>query len=208
MEARTAAKLQIRDLLITAPAPVRKYVEAVHGGGRRINRAGALRPDLERLNDPHQAAKFALRQLSRHVKSLDEQIDKLDVHLTQLVAACAPTLTACRGIGTQHAAQLLIKAGPNIEQLENGGAFARRCSVAPVPISSGKTNRMRLHRGGDRKAKKTLHHIAVARIHIDPLDQVHMERRRAEGLSKRDVVRYLKRFIAREVFNALKQDLL
>ena len=71
---------------------------------------------------------------------------KVNVHLAQLVAKCAPTLTACRGIGTQHAAQLLITAGQNIERLENDGAFARLCGVAPVPISSGKTNRMRLHR--------------------------------------------------------------
>ena len=208
MKAHTAAKLQIRDLLITAPAPLREYVEAVRGSGRRINRAGALRPDLERLDDPHQAAKFALRQLSRRVKSLEEEMQEVDVHLAQLVAKCAPKLLTCRGIGTQHAAQLLITAGQNIERLQNDGAFARLCGVAPVPISSGKTNRMRLHRGGDRKANKTLHLIAVARIRIDPRTQIYMERRRAEGLSKRDVVRCLKRFIAREVFNALKQDLL
>jgi hypothetical protein len=67
---------------------------------------------------------------------------------------------------------------------------------------------MRLHRGGDRKANKALHLIAVVRIRTDPRTQIYMERRRTEGLSKRDVLRCLKRFIAREVFTALKQDLL
>ena len=132
----------------------------------------------------------------------------MDVRLARLVAKCAPTLTACRRIGTQHAAQLLITTGHNIDRLEIDGAFARLCGVAPVPISSGKSNRMRLHRGGDRKANKTPHLITVARIRTDPRTQIYMERRRAEGLSKRDVIRCLKRFIAREAFNALKQDLL
>ena len=208
IKARTVTKLQIHDLLITAPAPLSEYVEAVNGNGRRISRAGALRPDLERLDDPWLAAKFALRQPSRRVKALTEEIEEVDVHLAQLVAKCAPALLRCRGIGTQHAAQLLITAGQNIERLQGDGAFARLCGVAPVPSSSGKTNRMRLHRGGDRRAIKTLHLIAVARIRTDPRTQVYMERRRAEGLSRRDILRCLKRFIAYEVFNALKQDLL
>jgi len=208
MMARTVAKLQIRDLLITAPAPLREHVGAVHGNGRRINRARALRPDLEHLDDPSHAAKFALRQLSRRVRSLDEEIKEVDAHLAQLVAQCAPTLMTCRGVGTQHAAQLLITAGQNIGRLQNDGAFARLCGVAPVPISSGKTNRMRLHRGGDRNANRTLHLIAVARIRTDSRTKVYIERRRGEGLPKRDVLRCLKRFIAREVFNALKKYLL
>jgi len=114
----------------------------------------------------------------------------------------------CRGIGTQHAAQLLITAGQNLERLHSDGAFARLCGVAPVPVSSGKTNRMRLHRGGDRQANRTLHLIAVSRLRIDPRTQIYMERRRKDGLSKMDVLRCLKRFIAREVYNALKLDLL
>ena len=80
--------------------------------------------------------------------------------------------------------------------------------MAPIPVSSGKTNRMRLHRGGDRRANKTLHLIAVARLRLDPATKVYMERRRTEGLSKKDVVRCLKRYIAREAFGALRQDLL
>jgi transposase len=208
IKSRKVALLQIRDLLITAPSDVREYVDAAKGQGHRVNRAGALRPDLSRLDEPTQAAKFALRELSRRIKYLGEEIKEVDVHLARLVEDCAPHLLACLGIGTQHAAQLLITAGQNLERLHDDGSFARLCGVAPIPISSGKTNRMRLHRGGDRRANSTLHLIAVARLRLDPRTRDYMERRRADGLSKRDVLRCLKRFIAREVFNALKLDLL
>jgi transposase len=208
VKARTVALLQIRDVLITAPAELRESIEAAGGSRHRVNRAGALRPELERLGEPLQAAKFTLRQLSRRVKFLDEEIAGVNAQLSQLVARCAPHLLECRGIGTQHAAQLLITAGQNLERLHSDGAFARLCGVAPVPVSSGKTNRMRLHRGGDRQANRTLHLIAVGRLRMDPRSQIYMARRRADGLSKMDVLRCLKRFIAREVYNALKLDLL
>jgi len=111
------------------------------------------------------------------------------------------------GIGTQHAAQLLITAGQNIGRLHSEAAFARLCGVAPIPVSSGHTHRMRLHRGGDRQANSALHMIAVCRLRYDPRTIDYMNRRRAEGLSKKDVLRCLKRFIAREVFKDLKLDL-
>jgi transposase len=208
IKARTIGLLQIRDVLITAPAELREWIESAGGARHRVNRAGALRPDLEHLGEPLQAAKFTLRQLSRRVKFLDEEIAGVDHQLTMLVERCAPSLLRCRGIGTQHAAQLLITAGQNLERLHSDGAFARLCGVAPVPVSSGKTNRMRLHRGGDRQANRALHLIVIARLRLDPKTQVYMARRRAEGLSKMDVVRCLKRFVAREVYNALKFDLL
>jgi transposase len=208
VKARTVALLQIRDVLITAPAELREWVESAGGSRHRVNRAGALRPDLDRMGEPLQAAKFALRQLSRRVKFLDGEIAGVNAQLDQLVARCAPHLLQCRGIGTQHAAQLLITAGQNLERLRNDGAFARLCGAAPVPVSSGKTHRRRLHRGGDRQANRALHLIAIARLRLDPRTQAYMARRRAEGLSKMDVLRCLKRFIAREVYNALKLDLL
>ena len=208
VKARTVALLQIRDVLITAPSELREHVESAGGTRHRVNRAGALRPDLERLGERLQAAKFTLRQLSRRVMMLDEEIAGVNTQLNHLVARCAPHLLESCGIGTQHAAQLLITAGQNLDRLHSDSAFARLCGVAPVPVSSGKTNRMRLHRGGDRQANRTLHLIAIARLRIDPRTQIYMERRRTDGLSKSDVVRCLKRFIAREVYKALKLDLL
>jgi len=208
IKARTIALLQIRDVLITAPSELRERVEGAGGTRHRVNYAGALRPDASRLGEPLQAAKVSLRMLARRIKFLDEEIKDVDVILETLVKRCAPTLLSCPGIGTQHAAQLLITAGQNLGRLPNEAAFARLCGVAPIRVASGKTNRMRLHRGGDRRANRTLHLIAVARLRYDARTQAYMERRRAEGLSKKDVLRCLKRFIAREVFNALNEDLL
>jgi len=208
IKSRTAALLQIRDVLITAPAQLREHIECAGGARHRVNRAASLRPDADHLGQPLQAAKLSLRQLARRVKFFDAEIAEVDTHLRLLVANCAPALLACVGIGTQHAAQLLITAGQNIGRIPNEAAFARLCGVAPIPVSSGHTHRMRLHRGGDRRANMTLHLIVVARLRMDKRTQAYMERRRAEGLSKKDIIRCLKRFVAREVYNALKLDLL
>ena len=107
--------------------------------------------------------------------------------LDQLVGQAASTLTSRLGIGTSHAAQFLISAGQNADRPGSESAFARLCGVAPIPISSGKTHRMRLHREADRQANRALHLIAVCRLRYDPKTITYMERRRAEGLSKKDV---------------------
>jgi transposase len=189
VKSRTVALLQIRDVLVTAPAELREHVEAAGGSRHRVNRAASLRPDVDRLGDPLQASKFALRTLARRVKVLDDEIKEVDAAMAPLVAICAPTLLGCMGIGTQHAAQLLITGGQNFGRLHSEAAFARLCGAAPIPISSGKTNRQRLHRGGDRRANMTLHLIVVARMRLDPRTKDYMARRRAEGLSKRDIIR-------------------
>ena len=141
------------------------------------------------------------------IADLDSEITELERSLATLVEATAPSLISKIGIGTIHAAQLLITAGENIDQFRSEAAFARLCGAAPVPVSSGKSHRVRLHRGGDRKANRALHMIAVVRLRYDPRTIDYMQRRLTEGLSKKDVLRCLKRFIAREVFHDLKTDL-
>lgn len=162
---------------------------------------------IGRLHDPVQAVKLALRVLAVRAADLDAEIKELENALTTLVNATAPTLVSRVGIGTIHAAQLLVTAGENIARFRSEAAFARLCGVAPVPVSSGKSHRMRLHRGGDRKANRALHMIAVVRLRYDARTTDYMQRRLTEGLSKKDVLRCLKRFIAREVFNDLRTDL-
>jgi hypothetical protein len=108
---------------------------------------------------------------------------------------------------TDQAAQLLATAGENINRFHSEAAFARLCGVAPVPVSSGKNHRMRLHRGGDRKANRALHIIAVARLRYDARTIDYMQRRLSEGLSKKDVLRCLERVISREVFRDLTTGL-
>jgi transposase len=147
------------------------------------------------------------RSLAKRIQALEEEIALLDGQLDPLVKQSAPTLLTRMGIGTQHAAQLLITAGENIDRLRNEAAFARLCGVALIPVSSGYTHRMRLHRDGDRQANRALHMIAICRLRYDPQTINYMNRQRAEGLSKKDVLHCLKRFIAREVFNDLRTDL-
>jgi transposase len=207
VKARSAALVQLQSVLITAPAELRESITA-KGVRGKATQCASFRPDLTRVDEPLQAAKVTLRSLSRRITFLNEEVHEIDHQLDGLVANAAPTLLSQLGIGTQNAAQLLITAGENIDRLSSEAAFARLCGVAPIPASSGKTQRMRLHRGGDRQANRALHLIVVCRLRHDQRSRDYMDRRRAEGLSKKDVIRCLKRFVAREVFRDLTKDLL
>lgn len=206
VRSRTRTIVQLRSLLVTAPARLREQLTE-RSAAVLVARCAGLRPDLDRLDDPLQATKRALRAMARRIQMLDEEINETDASLKQLVERTAPTLTSKLAIGPGHAAQLLITAGQNIERLHSEAAFARLCGVAPIPISSGKTHRMRLHRGGDRQANAALHMIAVCRMRYHQPTIDYVKRRLSEGLSKKDVLRCLKRFIAREVYHDLKTDL-
>jgi transposase len=163
-----------------------------------------LRPDRARLHEPLQAAKLALRSVAERVRDLDRQIGLLDQHLAPLVA---PRTMSLLGVSTQHAGQLLVTAGQNIERLPSDGAFARLCGASPIPASSGRTSRHRLSRGGDRKANRALHLIAVCRLRYCARTRAYANRRTVEGLSKPEIIRCLKRYIARELYHTLSADL-
>jgi transposase len=197
---------QLQDLLVTAPSELRESITAVTGAGKATQSA-RLRPDLHHLADPLQAAKMALRSLARRIADLNAEIRNLDHALDELVAATSPSLVSKLGIGTGNAGQLLVTAGQNITRLTSEAAFARLCGVAPIPVSSGKTNRMRLHRGGDRQANRALYMITVCRLRYDPRTIAYVQRRITEGKTKAEAIRCVKRFIAREVYQALKADL-
>lgn len=207
VKARSVALVQLQGVLITAPAQLRASITAKGARGKAAQCA-SFRPDLTRVDEPLQAAKVTLRSLSRRFTFLNEEVHEIDYQLDTLVAKAAPTLLGRLDIGTQSAAQLLITAGENIDRLSSEAAFARLCGVAPAPASSGKTQRMRSHRGGDRQANRALHLIVVCRLRYDQRSRDYMDRRRAEGLSKKDVIRCLKRFVTREVFRDLTEDLL
>jgi transposase len=206
VKARSIAMSQLQDILVTAPAALREQV-TVPGTRRKAALCRNFRPDLSRLDDPVQAAKLTLKSLAKRIEQLDAEVSAIDARLDELVAAAAPTLVSRVGISTGHGAQFLITAGENIDRLRSEASFARLCGVAPIPASSGRSRRMRLHRGGDRQANRALHMIAVVRLRFDPRTIAYMQRRRAHGLSKKDVMRCLKRFIAREVFHDLTSDL-
>ncbi len=138
---------------------------------------------------------------------LDEEITELDNHLAPLVATAAPRTTALLGISTGHAGQLLVTAGQNIDRLGGEAACAALCGASPIPVSSGKRDRYRLNPGGDRQANRALHMIAVCRLRYCPRTRAYAERRTTEGKTKKDIMRCLKRYIAREVHTSLRADL-
>jgi transposase len=209
VKARTQTMNQLRALLVGAPEDLREQMRG-KGPVGLIHACARLRPrvagtDLATLDDPMQAAtKTALRRLARRHQQLNEEIAEADLELAALVDAAAPKLLALRGVGVEVAGQLLTTAGNNPERLRSEAAFAHLCSVAPIPASSGKTQRHRLHRGGDRAANCALHTIVLSRLGHDPRTRAYAARRTAEGLTKLEIIRCLKRYVAREIFAVLR----
>jgi transposase len=185
VKARAVASRQLGDLIVTAPADLRERLSCKTLPGQAAI-CVRFRPDRQRLTDPMQASKLALRTLARRIAALDAEIAQLDEHLEQLVRAAAPRTIALLGIGPQHAGQLLVTAGQNITRLHGEAPFARLCGVDPIPASSGKTTRHRLNPGGDRAANSALHMIAVVRLRYCERTQQYVKRRIAEGRSKRE----------------------
>jgi transposase len=138
------------------------------------------------------------------VQFLDDQIGRLDELIVPVVTVRAPGLLALYGIGPDTAALLLIAACDHPERLRSEAAWAHMCAVAPVPASSGKTRRHRLNRGGNREANHALWRIVITRMSAHPATRAYVERRTAEGLSKKDIIRCLKRYVAREVYPYLR----
>ncbi|UQA91203.1 IS110 family RNA-guided transposase [Streptomyces halobius] len=156
------------------------------------------------LTDPAFAAKTALRRLARRYQALQQEIKEADADLAPLVTRAAPSLVALPGVGIETAGQLLITAGDNPDRLRSETSFAHLCAAAPIPASSGRTNRHRINRGGDRHANSALYTIVLVRMQYDPRTRDYVARRTAEGMSTKDVMRCLKRFVAREVYRHLK----
>jgi transposase len=207
LKARTAALQQLDDLLITAPDGLRGELRR----GRTLKVRAALclqlRPDVERIHEPAQAAKLALRSLARRVRELDREIAELDRQLEQLVSAAAPRTVDLFGVGTQSASQLLVTAGQNIARLRSEAAFAKICGAAPIQASSGRTKRHRLDYGGDRQANRALHMIAVCRLRHCQRTRAYAAKRTADGLNRREILRCLKRYIARDTYHTLRADM-
>lgn len=201
IKARSQAKNQMKSLILTAPAELRERFEGLKAS-KLVDRCLRLRP--AEMTTPTTIAKFALRSLARRQGQLDTEISKIDVELTRLTKQTAPALVEAFGMGPNTAATLLVAAGDNVERITSESAFAALCGVSPIPASSGKTTRWRLSRGGNRQANSALHQIVIVRLKSDRRTRDYMERRIREGKSKLEVIRCLKRYVAREVFNILK----
>lgn len=192
---------QLHALVISAPEPLRQQLRSLPTK-QLITTAAALRPGPGL--DPVNATKQALKMLARRHREVDADIDELDQLLAQLVPQACPGLLELFGVGIDTAGALLVTAGDNPDRLHSDPAFASLCGVAPLPATSGKTtNRHRLNRGGDRQANAALYRITLCRLRYDPATRNYLERRTKEGLTKPEIIRCLKRYIAREVRHAL-----
>ncbi|MQA33747.1 IS110 family transposase [Modestobacter roseus] len=205
IKARTQAINQLKALVLTGPAELRQALTGLTSR-QLLATCRRLRADtrLTHLADPVTAAtKLTLRRLARRITALGEEINDIDTELRPLVTATAPALMAVYGVGTEVAAQLLVTAGDNPDRLRSEAAFAQLCGTAPLPASSGRTTRHRLNRGGDRHANYALHIIALVRLSSHQPTQDYAARRRAECLSNLEIIRCLKRYIAREIHHVL-----
>lgn len=206
VKARSATTAAMKALIITAPAEVRALFPGRPSAAAVVATAARLRPDTARLHDPVQATKHALRAMARRARALGQESDQLRAQLDALVRAAAPATAALFALGPDTTAALLIAIGDNPDRLRSESAFARLCGVAPIPASSGRTNRHRLHRGGNRQANSALHIAAVVRMRYCPRTQAYVQRRTEQGRTKPEIIRCLKRYLAREVFQALRHD--
>lgn len=198
---RTQAINQARALIVTGPDDLRARF-ARHTAATLVADLAALRP---RPGDvPGYATRIALRELGRRAQFLDAQLGRLGELIVPLVAARAPGLLALHGIGPDTAAILLVAAGDHPGRLRSEAAWAHLCAVAPIPASSGKVTRRRLNPGGDRQANHALWRIVITRMSSHAPTRAYVERRTAEGLSKKEIIRCLKRYAAREVYPHLR----
>jgi transposase len=141
-----------------------------------------------------------LRGLARRILTLTDEVKALNKQLTAALTACAPKLLKRHGVGPDTAAALLITAGDNPQRLTSAAAFAALCGVSPIEASSGKTIRHRLNRGGDRRANSALYTVVLTRLGRDPRTRDYANRRTTEGKSTKEIIRCLKRYVARELF--------
>lgn len=201
---RTMAANQLHALIVSAPPRLREQLEQMTIGSLILT-AAAFRPG-RRPATVEATTKFAMRELARRYQMLSEQIDRIDTQLDRLVAMACPELIGRVGIGTITAATLLVCAGDNPDRLDDEGAFAHLTGTAPLDASSGKQQRHRLNYGGDRAANSAIHMIATVRLKYDQRTRAYVERRITEGKTKREAMRCVKRYIAREVFTILRRS--
>jgi len=201
ISARTATINQFHAMVTAAPAELREQLRDL----RRDDQLARARGFRNREHDDQVATttRQALKALAKRVAFLTKQAEQVEAQLDVLTEQAAPALRDVHGVGTHTAAALLVTVGDNPQRIRSEAALARICGVSPIPASSGKTRRHRLNRGGNRAANHALWRIALVRRTSHPPTKAYHARRTAEGLSDREIMRCLKRYIVREIYRAL-----
>ncbi len=194
VKARTQAMVTLKALIVTVPAELREHLTGLSKTAL-IERCAGLRPG--ELTTPPASAKHALRSLARRWQDLTEEIKIHDQLLAKLTKQHAPDLVDAFGIGPDTAAEVLILVGDNPERIRSQATFAKLAGVCPIPASSGKTVRHRLNRGGHRQVNAALYRTVIVRMRFHQPTIDYVARRTAEGKTKQEIIRCLKRYLAR-----------
>jgi transposase len=206
VDARKVVLQQLHALLVTAPEPLREQLRALRLPQLITTSAAydaTALADSTRIDDPATATQLALHHLARRHQYLSREITDTDRVITVLIGRINPALLRLRGVGPDCAGQLLVTAGDNPVRLRSEASFAHLCGVAPIPASSGRTDRHRLNRAGDRQANAALYRIVLSRLRWEERTRAYRDRRTQQGLSTKDIIRCLKRYVAREVYTVL-----
>ncbi|MEU1203416.1 IS110 family transposase [Streptomyces sp. NPDC005813] len=200
IKSRTQAINQLKSVLVSADSALRESLARL-SNPHLIKQCADL--DTQHARGPAGAARHTLRLLARRIRHLTEEIDDLNKRIAEAVEVSTPGLLEVRGVGPDSAAALLISAGDNPERLASEASFAALCGTSPVEASSGKTQRRRLNRGGDRQANAALYRIVLSRLRWDDRTRHYLQRRLTEGKRRREIIRCLKRYVAREIYRLL-----
>jgi transposase len=198
---RTAALNQLHAIVVTAPAALRERLQRLKGK-ELVECCSGLRSG--EISTPLAAAKLALRNLARRIQQLDQELKDTAAQLDRLTMQHCPELRNTYGVGVDISATLVMAVGDNQERMKSEASFAALCGVNPLPASSGKVVRHRLNRSGNRQANCALHRIVLCRLRWHQQTKEYAERRMAEGRTIKEIIRCLKRFVAREMFGVLR----
>jgi transposase len=201
VKCRTQAMVTLKTLIINVPAELRGVLDSIKGKIALIRYVAAFRPG--KITSTTASAKAAMRALARRWLALHEEIRTHDKELERLVVAKAPSLMASHGIATMTVAEMLILVGDDPSRIESEAALAKLCGVCPIPASSGKTNRFRLNRGGNRQANAALYRVAIVRMRNHEPTIAYVRKRTQDGKTKSEIIRCLKRYIVREIYRHL-----
>ena len=205
VKARTTAMITLKQIVVHAPPRLREALFHHLTDHGLLTRCAGLRPGP--LDTPAASAKHTLRALARRWVTLADEIATHDRHLARLTTETSPTLCAGFGVGAHTAAEMLIIFGDNPDRIRSEAAFAKLCGACPIPASSGMTTgRHRLNRGGHRQVNAALYRAVIVRMRYHQRTVDYVARRTANGRTRREIIRCLKRFLAREIYQRVMTD--
>lgn len=204
VKARTAAQNALQAQVVSLPEKMRNPLRNLNTQAL-VRTCAAMRPGPSASAEA--SLRIALRSLARRILSLTQEALSLEKRIDAITSALVPSMRALKGIGPHVSARLLLTAGSNPQRLGSEASFSMLCGASPVPVASGKTSRYRLSRAGDRQANSALYTIALSRMRHDERTRAYVTKRMAEGKTKKEVIRCLKRYIAREVYSLLVRDM-